>query len=239
MDGNYTTLLKRQQMELSDVYYMTCEASIEGNKREYDLSGAVVKMVLVATLATGAGDFTTETKAMAVHSREIPVSVQTAGNRADRSSQVEIAGEKMSVEVFRMPTYRQDGRKEREALVERLVRTNRMNMLMASFHKNKTFDPIAFNTRITMQATNRALSALPFIDCILQYDKYDDIWQYNLYFEHHLELAVSAYVDDNGMDENVDYSIYHDGDLLIANEMSLPQLVKKMKSVLAKVGKNV
>lgn len=76
-----------------------------------------------------------------------------------------------------------------------------------------------------------------FIDAILQYVGYDDVWHYNLYFDDDLEMSVSVYVDDE-IPDGVDFSVYHHGELVVANVLPIRSLVKKMKGVLSKSAKN-
>ena len=144
---------------------------------------------------------------------------------------------RVAIEINQKPSSLERTRKEQEANQERLQQAKRVQMLMASYHKNETVAPISYSSLWTMRMVNNALSRLPFADSILQYDSYDDVWQYNLYFDHQLEVTVSAYVGDDSTG-NVDYSVYHNGDLLVASELPLAQLVRKLNSVIAKIERN-
>lgn len=239
MEGNYTTLLKQQKLELSDVYYLTCEASNEGTQREFPLAGSVTKIVLVTTLAVGPASYSLEAKSADLQPKE--VATLTIGLGQQPRQQVKFSSVdngKLSLEVKRSPSYQPVSRKIREANLDRLERTNRLQLLMASFQKNKTEDPISFASRMVMRIANRQLVSLPFLDSILQYDKYDNVWQYNLFFDKEVEMSVSVYVDEEKMNEDVDYSIYHNGELVVVNTLPMQQLVRKMRTVIAKVQKN-
>ena len=238
MEGNYTTKLRQQKLELSDVYYLSCEASNEGEHKEFSLAGPVTKMVLVASMTVGTGEFTVQAKDLLVTPNEVPTLVQVIGMQNSGQQWLSsVEDGKFSLGVELAPSYQQQSRRIREANIERLERTERLQMLRDSFLKNKTGDPISFASMMTMRYANRSLCSLPFKDSILQYNKYDDVWQYNLYFDKEVEMSVSVYVEDDKIDD-VDFSIYHAGELLVANTLPLQQLVKKMKSVIAKIQRN-
>lgn len=238
MEGNYTTLLKQQKLDLSDVYYMSCEASKEGEQKEFALTGTVTKIVLVATLTVGSGNYSVQAKDFVENPKDIPSLTIGFGERNRGHQQFSsVDNGKLSLEVNRAPSYQPESRRVREANLDRLERTQRMELLMTSFQKNRTSEPIPFSSRMTMRVANRLLCILPFMDSILQYNKFDDVWHYNLFFNKDIEMSVSVYVDEDIMDD-VDYSIYHNGELVVANTLPLQQLVKKMKAVIAKIQKN-
>lgn len=237
MEGNYTTLLKQQKLDLSDVYYMTCEASNEGAHKEFALAGPMAKIILVATLTVGGGTYTAQTKEIDSENKEIPT-LSIGFDQTYKGQQFSsVDNGRLSLEVNRAASFQPTGRKTREAILESLERTQRIDMLLNSYHKNKTGEPIPFSSQRTMRFVNRSLCVMPFTDAILQYDKYDDVWQYNLFFPNDVEMAVSVYVEKDRIDD-VDYSIYHNGELVVANTLPLQQLVKKMKTVIAKIQKN-
>lgn len=235
---DYTTILKRQSEDLSDIYYLSCALSSEGQKREFPLAGTVTKVVLVATLATGANAYTAKANDSVMFSKDIPEMIAPYNRTASKVEQLPSDSRHgVVVEVYQAPSTLKQSRKERNANLERFQRVQRVQMLMASYNKNKSAAPVSYASRWTMRMVNNALSRLSFNDSILQYDSFDDVWQYNLYFDHQLEVTVSVYVEEGKIDD-VDYSVYHNGDLLVANELPLSQLVKKLSSVIAKLDKN-
>lgn len=239
MEGNYTTLLKQQKLELSDVYYLTCEASNEGAQREFPLAGSFTKFILVATLTAGTGSYSVEAKNVDAQPKEVSLITNGLGQIPKQQMRFSpVDNGNLSIEVNRSPSYQPVSRKIREANLDRLERTHRQQLLMASFQKNKTEDSISFASMMTMRIANRQLVNLPFLDSILQYDKFDNVCQYNFFFDKEVELSISVYVDEEKMSDDVDYSIYHKGELVVANTLPIQQLVKKMKTVIAKVQKN-
>ena len=236
----YTTALKRQTNSLSDVYYMSCvsSSSNEGAIKEYPLAGTMTKIALVATLTTGVANYTAQAKNITDENREIPVMTIQGGRQVNKSAP--IASEKIgniTLEVNSVSTFHSKPRRVREAELDRLEQAQRVQMLRTSYQKNKYDEQISYPSFWTMKVANGVLCKLPFTDSMLQYDKYDDVWQYNLYFDHDLELSVSVYVEDDGMSD-VDYSVYHQGELLVSNALPLLQVVKKMRMVLTRVQKN-
>ena len=236
----YTTALKRQTNDLSDVYYMSCasSSSSENEIKEFPLAGTVAKIALVATLTTGTASYTAQAKGTTEMNKEVPVLDISSSRLANKT--VSKMSEKIgniTLEVIQSHTFQVKSRKVREAETDRMERAQRVQMLRTSYQKNKFDEQINYASLWTMKATNSILCRLPFTDTILQYDKYDDVWQYNLYFDHDLELSVSVYVEDDGMSD-VDYSVYHQGELLVSNVLPLLQVVKKMRTVITRVEKN-
>lgn len=240
MSEIYTTALKRQTNDLSDVYYMSCVASSsnEGEMKEFPLAGTVVKMALVATLATGATNYTAQAKDVRAINRDVPVMTISGGWQMNKP--IQMMSEKIgdiTLEVNQAPAFLSKPRRAREADADRMERAQRDQMLITSYQKNRFDEQLGYHSLWTMRMANSALCKLPFTDTILQYDKYDDVWQYNLYFNHDLELSVSVYVEDDGMSD-VDYSVYHQGELLVSNSLPLVQVVKKMSTVITRVQRN-
>ncbi len=240
MSEIYTTALNRQTNDLSDVYYMSCVASSsnEGEMKEFPLAGTVVKIALVATLTTGANNYTAQAKEVIAVNREVPVMTISGGWQMNKPLQMmsERIGN-ITLEVNQAPAFLSKTRKAREADADRMERAQRAQMLMTSYQKNQLDEHLSLRTLWTMRMVNSTLCKLPFTDSILQYDKYDDVWQYNLYFDHDLELSVSVYVEDDGMSD-VDFSVYHQRELLVSNALPLLQVVKKMSTVLTRVQRN-
>ena len=240
MNEIYTTALKHQTNDLSDVYYMSCVASSsnEGEMKEFPLTGTVVKIALVATLTTGAANYTAQAKDVVAVNREVPVLMIPSDGRMNKPTQMtsERIGN-ITLEVSQASSFISRSRKLLEVQADKIERAQRIQMLITSYQKNKFDEQLGYHSLWTMRMANSALCKLPFTDSILQYDKYDDVWQYNLYFDNDLELSVSVYVEDDGMSD-VDYSVYHQGELLVSNALPLVQVVKKMSTVITRVQKN-
>lgn len=236
----YTTALKRQTNNLSDVYYMSCASSSsrEGEMKEFPIAGTVTKIALVTTLTIGTANYIAQAKGTAEMNKELPVLSISSSRLVNKT--VPKVSEKIgdiTLEVIQSHTFQVKPRKVREAETDRMERAQRVQMLRASYQKNKFDEQINYASLWTMKAVNSVLCRLPFTDAILQYDKYDDVWQYNLYFDHDLELSVSVYVEEDGMGD-VDYSVYHEGELLVTNALPLLQVVKKMSTVITRVERN-
>lgn len=230
----YTTILERQQ-GLGDVYFMSCLRSAEGEHSEISFVGGktVIKVMLVTSLLQSGDLFATEVKAENSFQKEVPElvdfrSVRVKGNRPNL-----VQEGKVSLEVNEMPSYRYRTKRTIELEQEQLDRAHRVQLIMQSWDKNKHDVLPNYMARWTMRRTNLALSQLPYTDAILQYVSNDDIWHYNLFFSGDLEMSISVYVDDEAND-NVDFSVYHKGELIVANMLPLRSLVKKMRNVLSK-----
>lgn len=240
MNELYTTILERQQ-ELGDVYFMSCLRSAEGTHNEVTFHGGktVVKIMLVASLMQPSDMFAADIKAQDSMQKEIPeLSIGFGPQRPNGGKSNVIQEGSVSLEVNASPSYRNRGRKAVQVEQESLERAEREQLIMQSLRKNKSEIQPSYMARWTMRRANRALSQLPFTDAILQYVGFDDVWHYNLYFDNDLEMSVSVYVDD-GASDSVDFSVYHHGELVVANVLPMRSLVKKMKSVLSKSASNV
>lgn len=217
---------------------MTCLESTRKVDGEVRLVGTAAKVMLALTLAHGiecyAADNTT-----AVSSQQIIPQLVVQMGQTDWSSgkMTEFDGGKMSIEVNKSSLFREPAKKYREAAKDRFERVQRIQMIMDSYKKNKTVKPSSNESVWVMKTANTSLCQLPYKDAILQYDSYDDVWQYNLFFSKDIELSVSVYVEGETIGD-VDFSIYHGKELLVANMLPLKQLVKKMKTVIAKVESN-
>lgn len=230
----YTTILERQE-GLGDVYFLSCLRSTEGEHSEVSIVGGktVIKVMLVTSLLQPRDVFATEIKDESSYQKEVPElvdfsSIRSAGNRPNL-----VQEGLMSLEVNEMPSYRNRSKKTLMAEQEQLERAQRMQLLMQSWGKNKQNVQPSYMAMWTMRRTNLSLSQLPYSDAILQYVSYDDIWHYNLFFSGDLEMSVSVYVDDETTD-SIDFSVYHKGELVVANMLPLRSLVRKMKNVLSK-----
>lgn len=230
----YTTILERQQ-GLGDVYFLSCLRSAEGEHNEVSLVGGktAIKVMLVTSLLQPGDMFATEIKAESSLQKELPEmvdlsSIRVTGNRPNLVQEGQV-----SLEVYEMPSYRYRTKKAILTEQEQLERAQRVQLLMQSWNKNNNNAQPNYMAWWTMRRTNLVLSQLPYSDAILQYVSYDDIWHYNLYFPDDLEMSVSVYVGDETPD-SVDFSVYHKGDLVVANMLPLRSLVKKMKGVLSK-----
>lgn len=230
----YTTILERQQ-GLGDVYFLSCVRSTEGSHSEVTLVGGktVVKVMLVATLMQPGDMFATEFKAENSFQKEVPELVDFGSMRAIGNRPSLVQEGLVSLEVNELPSYRSRTRRALESEQERLDRAHRVQLIMQSWNKNKHNVQPNYLAQWTMHKTNYALSQLPYNDAILQYVDYDDVWHYNLYFPGDIEMSVSVYVDDETTD-SVDFSVYHKGELVVANMLPLRSLVKKMRGVLSK-----
>lgn len=73
---------------------------------------------------------------------------------------------------------------------------------------------------------------LPYEDIIAQYDNIDDYFELTLWFKEDLNLSLSK--DPEETDDGVTFTLFHDKELLVADHMSLKELVQKMHNILNK-----
>ncbi len=237
MESDFTTKIQSRP-NLSDVYFMTCLESTRKVDGEVRLAGTAAKIMLALTLAHGIECYAADT-ATAVSSQQIiPQLVVQIGQKDWNSGKItEFDGGKMSIEINKASLYREPAKKYREASKDKFERAQRIQMIMDSYNRNKTVKPRSNESDWVMKMANTTLCQLPYTDAILQYDSYDDVWQYNLFFSKDIELSVSVYVEGETIGD-VDFNIYQGKELLVANILPLKQFVKKMKTVIAKVESN-
>lgn len=76
----------------------------------------------------------------------------------------------------------------------------------------------------------KQLASLPFYDNIVQYDSFEKTLDVTLWFGENLRLIMNKFIE--GDDDNVVFSIYHGNKLLVCDEISVEELVKKIMPVL-------
>lgn len=76
----------------------------------------------------------------------------------------------------------------------------------------------------------KSVSKLPFNDNIVQYDSCEKTLDVTLWFNENLRLIINKIIDE--CNDNVIFSIYHDNKLLVCDEMSVDELVQKIKHTL-------
>lgn len=237
MEEVFTSNTSRQ-CGLADIYYMSCLESVNRTHSEIKVSNAPTKFFLAITMATSINTYAAETKN---HEDFNEVRTELIANLVRSSNQLNFltpnSNQKISIEVNKSPSVGKISRKEKVKQQQLFEQMTREQMLLQSYIKNRGEVNPSYSSMWTMRMANTILSELPYEDSMLQYDKYDDVWQYNLYFPHDMEMSVSVYVEEENVSE-VDYNIYHEGELVVANVMPLPKLVKKMKSLISKVEKN-
>ena len=79
----------------------------------------------------------------------------------------------------------------------------------------------------------RLLSRLNFQNAIVQYNNEDDMFDISLYFKNDIKLSFSLMADES--DDLVDFSIFHNHELLVADAMPIKSLVTKMIKTLKKI----
>ena len=77
------------------------------------------------------------------------------------------------------------------------------------------------------------LSRLNFQNAIVQYNNEDEMFDVSLYFKNDIKLSFSLMADES--DDLVDFSIFHNHELLVADAMSMKSLVTKMIKTLKKI----
>ena len=77
------------------------------------------------------------------------------------------------------------------------------------------------------------LSRLNFQNAIVQYNNEDEMFDVSLYFKNDIKLSFSLMADES--DDLVDFSIFHNHELLVADAMPIKSLVTKMIKTLKKI----
>ena len=77
------------------------------------------------------------------------------------------------------------------------------------------------------------LSRLNFQNGIVQYNNEDEMFDISLYFKNDIKLSFSLMADES--DDLVDFSIFHNHELLVADAMPIKSLVTKMIKTLKKI----
>ena len=77
------------------------------------------------------------------------------------------------------------------------------------------------------------LSRLNFQNAIVQYNNEDEMFEFSLYFKNDIKLSFSLMADES--DDLVDFSIFHNHELLVADAMPIKSLVTKMIKTLKKI----
>ena len=235
MESEFTTKIQLEQ-NLSDVYFMTCLESTRKVEREVRLAGTAAKILLALTLAQGVGCYAAETD-IAVPSKQIKYELYMGQKNMQTGSLSDFDNGKLSIEVNQASSFKTPTRKAKNTVIDKIERAQRVQKIMDSYAKNKSAEPRSVESNWVMKMANTALSKLPFNDVILQYESYDDVWQYNLFFKGDLELSVGVFVEGETIGE-VDFNIYQGNELIVANMLPLNQLVRKMKTVISKVQNN-
>lgn len=84
-----------------------------------------------------------------------------------------------------------------------------------------------------MYRYSKMLSYLDFKDNIVQYNTEDEVFEYSLYFDKGIKLALSVYADET---ENLsDFCIFQDHELLVADTLPIRSLISKMEKIITKI----
>lgn len=81
------------------------------------------------------------------------------------------------------------------------------------------------------------LSRLNFQNAIVQYNNEDEMFEFSLYFKNDIKLSFSLMADES--DDLVDFSIFHNHELLVADAMPIKSLVTKMEKLLKTIEENI
>ena len=76
----------------------------------------------------------------------------------------------------------------------------------------------------------RLLSRLNFHNAIVQYNNEDEMFDVSLYFKNDIKLSFSLMADES--EDLVDFSIFNNHELLVADVMPIKSLVTKMEKLL-------
>lgn len=223
MSSIYGTELLRAT-GLKDIYYYSCEESeINGNSSK--LVKAAAGLFIVVNMAMPQPAFSKDVVIPNIDNKPMIELVQAP------IRMLETPKSDIKIGTPRPLTYHEVKLKSLD-LYNRIERTQK---LLLSYSKNDDGAEVPSESMVVMKQTNRLLSQLPFEDAILNYDKYEDAWQYYLYLPHHIELSIGVFSDMPG---DVDFSVYQHSDLLVANTIKINQLVSKMKQILQKADRN-
>ncbi len=235
MKSDFTTEIKFKP-NLSDVYFMTCLESTSRTGKEAQLVGPTAKFLLFVTLAHGIGCYAADNNS-SVPSNQEKYELIIGKQNVQTKHMSAFDDGKMSIEVNPASSYRDSSQKNKKDVLDKFECTQRIQMIMDSYYKNKIMEPRSIESDWVMKIANTTLSSLPFTDAILQYDSYDDVWHYNLFFKENIELSIGVFVEEETIAE-VDFNIYHNEELIIANTLPFAQLVEKMNMVIKKIQNN-
>lgn len=104
-----------------------------------------------------------------------------------------------------------------------------LSSLKNSYSKNVVSKFSKFKTD-NFDSFFRKIARLPFYDNIVQYDSSEETLDVTLWFDENLRLIINKFIEDD--DDNVIFSIYHDKKLLVCDEISVEELVKKITPAL-------
>lgn len=77
------------------------------------------------------------------------------------------------------------------------------------------------------------LSCLPFEKCKVNYNPFDECWNYDLFFDNDVRLNLGVF--DDFEEDGIDFIVYHADKYLIANRLPLPIIIERTEKALARV----
>lgn len=215
-----------QSSKLADIYFLSCDTS----DRNLGNNCGTIKLASTILLA-----FTLTANAPATYSinNSFPAK-NLSGQNIELVANANTA-RVQDLEIKVQKIHRLESSPSVERSLNKLYgKLSRVQMLMNAFEKNHNQkEQIPFDSYLFMHSVNMKLSELEFNDAILQYDGIDDVLEYNLFFKHNIELSIGAYPDGAG---EIDYSIFHNGELIISDISTLGRIITKFTSVLGKIG---
>lgn len=221
----------QQPTNLADIYYMSCEVSQNNSQKINFLKPIATSTLILAVM------FTCNIESYAANYKQLDSTykekIENVWSPFDKFTTIPLSSiGNLRMQLNTAPQYAQLSQDVNKAYEKAI----RQQMLLRSFSFNCQDNELSYSMMQIMQITNKELSKLPFNNAILQYNKYEEAWQYNLFFNKDIELTVGVYTDE--MYDDVDFSIYHGKKLLVANHMPIKQIVNKMRTIISKISRN-
>lgn len=229
MDSLFTATSSQPDM-LHDIYFMSCKSS-QPNRRGINTIKLNGCLILAITLTCSGGAYASESFSQDV--LENPIKIEQLSSTLKTGSLVPIDREKhIKLNVTPSPRFNRLSRRD----ITTQENFEREMLLISSYKKNTNFQSLSYSTISLFRESNSILSKLAFNDAIVQYNRFEECWHYNLFFNHNLEISLGVYDDDELAD--VDFSIYHDNELIVSSYLPINQLVKRVQSIITKIENN-
>ena len=229
MDSLFTATTSQPDM-LHDIYFMSCKSS-QPNRKNTNTVKLPGCLILAITLTCSSGAYASESFSQDIV--ETPITIEQLSSSLKTGSLIPIDHES-HIELNITPSPRFNRLSRRDITTQESY--TREMLLMSSYKKNTDSKNIPYRAISHLFKTNSILSKLAFNDAIVQYNRFEECWHYNLFFNHSLEISLGVYDDEELSD--VDFSIYHDNELIVSSYLPINHLVKRVQSIITRIENN-
>lgn len=219
-----------ESVQLEDIYMMSCKSSQEIPDNKKNILKPTKTLILAIAISLAADSYASSKCSENLYIDNISVEhlhkfdeTNIVHSSGDLEMLVNVSPFVLDFTISKIKGVKEDNSKN-NALVQKLLN---------SYSKNSSDHKLPNEILAVMKDANVLLSDLNFYDAILQYDSFDEAWHYNLFFDKNIELSL--YIDEI---DNADFSIYHNGKLIVSNTIPLTSLITKMKSITSIVQEN-